>query len=189
MNSKTNKGFILPILIIIAVIVLGTIAYFFSPKSIQLTLPSPSPSQSPYVVSNPKQIKHTCLNDEIYKSNYFELEFVCQKGVEIIDAPEAMNISVAPYDWIWLTSTDIDKTIKDRADKLNTLNKIDSLKRVGSKSLFGISSKVFYEDKPYEGNPFFVYLTPKNDFYLYVQVMSSDQTTFDQILSTFKFIE
>ncbi len=50
---KNQEGFILPILIVLALVTLGIIVYFFAPKSISLTLPINSPKASILPVTSP----------------------------------------------------------------------------------------------------------------------------------------
>lgn len=54
---QNQKGFILPILIIISLLILAVVAYFFSPKSISMPVPTDLPTAYVYPTTTPTESK------------------------------------------------------------------------------------------------------------------------------------
>ncbi len=116
MNSKTHKGFIIPIVIIISLLILGVVAYIFSPNSISLILPTNLPETSilPTSVSNfsTERKIYTDTNHFVefkYPENYKEsklkvenntkyLVIGCGLDTGLIEIRSEMS-NLSPKDW------------------------------------------------------------------------------------------
>ncbi len=69
-----QKGFVLPILIIVSLLILVVVAYFFSAKSISLKLPTSSPITSTDSIENWKTYRNPENKFELkYPSDWFEI--------------------------------------------------------------------------------------------------------------------
>lgn len=195
---KKQKGFIIPIVIILALVILAVIVYFFSPKSIStisVKIPSSSPVASldpttNWKIYNNTDFKFTFKYPEqltsVAKLEYPELVSI-SKEEKISYANEDMviknwdlNASISEFENLEMVLEQVTKEPDSFEIKQTTINNLPAVRyrhcemACADIALINIDSKII---------KFQLYTTSK------IIGLSDPNVVFDQILSTFKFID
>jgi hypothetical protein len=193
---KNQKGFVLPILIIVSLLILAVVAYFFSPKSISVKLPNSSPTVSFEPTTNWK----TYTNGKYGFSFSYpkELQYIYE-GVPGGDGSQPVvlfNVQLQNFDGTKSKSksdTSFQFTVLVKKALHKTLDEdIPSNVPEKSKSLVVIDGRESIKviDDAYANWPT---IWTKDGDYIYLLQLSNSGTInekwFDQIISTFKFVE
>ncbi len=187
MNSKTNKGFILPVLIIIGVLVLGIVAYFFSPKSIS-SLNVKMPTVSPIASSDPTLNWKTYFN----KDYGFEFQYPSNWSISCENNTTCELVSNTNSDKL-LELTTSHLVIEFYKPNISYSNFVEFLKYFSNeydysfkdKKINNIEGKINLMDK----NMLYYFFEAKGVYVGAVWKSSGDSNLTNEILSTFKFIE
>lgn len=204
---KNQKGFIIPIIIIFVIIVLGAIAYFYSPKSTG-SINIKIPTASPVATNNPTA--DWKINNNKFVSNYFGFEITFPKNwkldfsladwgknLYILKAlNEAKNYSVL----IFIASKDGDTLPGPTGFGAGDWKEIGSINLLGQKL---VKKALIYENNTENimyssfGDRIISYPNSNTLFNFIIYPTGSGQyniptevsNEFDQILSTFKFLD
>lgn len=209
MNSKINSGFIIPIIIILALIILGAIAYFFSPKqinSVSVKIPTSSPAVSvdKTVTAVPSSIWKNYINSKIGFSLSYpnDWKIMSDSGTRVsfgAKSDESSNLSIesnirSPYS----IENESDQVSQIEAHKNYYLNSTSFADNGGSqiskeeikvdgKRSFRYVLQPLVGNKP-EGNPVvWIYILQDSNSIIRISLYGSKLTQHNQILSTFKF--
>lgn len=179
---KNQKGLVLPILIIFALLVLGIVVYFYSPKSISLKLPVAYPtadSTATWNIYSNSKYKFTFKIPAYLKvMNEFEYDPQWIRNKNLIRGLEIKGGDVTVYSLAVFKSNKL--SINDWVYKDNMAMPKESV-NTSSFSMNGLDIMV------YEGNYNKFYLFKKeNEIYSLTTSKTAD-SELRQIISTFKF--
>lgn len=184
MNSKTHKGFIIPIVIILVLIILAVVAYFFSPKSTNIKISTASLSTSADTTANWQIYKNEEYNFQIkYPNNYFiQDKWTIKKDFG--------NLKISSEDKQITIEVFFNEKPKSANGSPLTQLEVYSGKNINVTRIEGgyiARDKFITNDQKYYID---LYALNDNGFYWLVRATGSlnDVTLLDQILSTFKFI-
>lgn len=192
-----QAGFIVPVLIIFSLIVLGTVAYFYSPKSISFTLPTNSPKASilPTSISDPTE------NWKVYVDS--------QKGFQLQHPPtwnglenQCYSIQVHKFTDTDLSLSEFIKTQSNFSSVTNVdgmIKEAEGRNNIEFKHISDVNVAVLGPQGMGEIDNIYLAL-PNAYFWILVQYKgpvpdvdnlcssNNSKNEYEQVLSTFKFI-
>ncbi len=177
---KNQKGFIIPIVIILALIILAIITYFFSPKSISLNLPTPSADSTANwnKYSNPKYKFTFEIPTNLKVMNEFEYDPQWIQNKNLIRGMEIKSGDTTVYSFSVFKSNKMG--IDDWVYKDNVAMPKESV-NTSSFSMNGLDIMV------YEGSYNKFYLFKNEDEIYSLTTSKTADSEPKQILSTFRF--